>query len=57
MMEKFVLGNWKHLSSAWACKINHFLEVMKGSLLRNHMVKNVLLDQSSWRPRLRLPRD
>lgn len=47
MMEKFVLGNWEHVSSAWACKINHFSEVMKEFLLRNHMVKNVLLDQSS----------
>lgn len=42
MMEKFVMGNWEHLSSAWACKINYFSEVMKESLLRNHMVKNVL---------------
>ena len=43
MMEKYVMGNWEHLShvSAWACKISHFSEVMKELLLRNHMVKNV----------------
>ena len=50
----YMMGNLEHLSSAWACKIRHFWEVTQESLLGNDMVKNVLLDLSSWRLRLRL---
>ena len=50
-------GKFGVFQSAWTPKGNHFSKAIKKSLLRNHMVKNVLLDLSSLWPRLNLPRD